>query len=46
MANPPFAGDLVNPEQLEIYDLGYNAKGKLQNKNHSFHQSTFEQKGR
>lgn len=32
MANPPFAGDLDNPEQLEIYDLGYNAKGKLQNK--------------
>ncbi len=32
MANPPFAGDLVNPEQLEIYDLGYNAKGKIQNK--------------
>jgi DNA methylase-type I restriction-modification system len=32
MANPPFAGDLDNREQLEIYDLGYNAKGKLQNK--------------
>lgn len=32
MANPPFAGDLDNSEQLEIYDLGYNAKGKLQNK--------------
>ena len=32
MANPPFAGDLDNKEQLEIYDLGYNAKGKLQNK--------------
>lgn len=26
MANPPFAGDLDNKEQLEIYDLGYNAK--------------------
>lgn len=32
MANPPFAGDLDNIEQLKIYDLGYNAKGKLQNK--------------
>ncbi|MBV7273753.1 N-6 DNA methylase [Clostridiaceae bacterium UIB06] len=32
MANPPFAGNLDNSEQLEIYDLGYNAKGKLQNK--------------
>lgn len=32
MANPPFAGDLDNKEQLEIYNLGYNAKGKLQNK--------------
>ena len=32
MANPPFAGDLDNKEQVEIYDLGYNAKGKLQNK--------------
>lgn len=32
MANPPFAGNLDNREQLEIYDLGYNAKGKLQNK--------------
>ena len=32
MANPPFAGDLDNKEQIEIYDLGYNAKGKLQNK--------------
>lgn len=32
MANPPFAGDLDNKEQLEIYDLGHNAKGKLQNK--------------
>lgn len=32
MANPPFAGDLDNKEQLEIYDLGYNVKGKLQNK--------------
>lgn len=32
MANPPFAGDLDNKEQLEIYDLGYNATGKLQNK--------------
>lgn len=32
MANPPFAGDLDNKEQIEIYDLGYNTKGKLQNK--------------
>lgn len=32
MANPPFAGDLDNKEQLEIYNLGYNTKGKLQNK--------------
>jgi len=32
MANPPFAGNLDNKEQIEIYDLGYNAKGKLQNK--------------
>lgn len=32
MANPPFAGDLDNKEQLEIYNLGFNAKGKLQNK--------------
>ncbi|SEU22481.1 type I restriction enzyme M protein [Lacrimispora sphenoides] len=32
MANPPFAGDLDNSEQLEIYDLGHNSKGKLQNK--------------
>lgn len=32
MANPPFAGDLDNKEQIEIYDLGYNARGKLQNK--------------
>lgn len=32
MANPPFAGDLDNKEQLEIYDLGHNAKGKIQNK--------------
>ncbi len=32
MANPPFAGDLDNKEQLENYDLGYNAKGKLLNK--------------
>lgn len=32
MANPPFAGDLDNKEQLEIYNLGYNAKGKLQHK--------------
>ena len=32
MANPPFAGDLDNKEQLEIYDLGHNANGKLQNK--------------
>ncbi len=32
MANPPFAGDLDNKEQLEIYELGHNVKGKLQNK--------------
>lgn len=32
MANPPFSGDLDNKEQLEIYDLGYNAKGALQKK--------------
>ncbi len=32
MANPPFAGDLDNKEQIEIYDLGHNAKGKLQKK--------------
>ncbi|MCM1468432.1 MAG: N-6 DNA methylase [Alistipes sp.] len=32
MANPPFAGDLDNKEQLEYYTLGYNEKGKLQNK--------------
>lgn len=32
MANPPFAGDLDNKEQIEIYDLGHNTKGKLQNK--------------
>lgn len=32
MANPPFAGDLDNKEQIEIYDLGHNAKGKVQNK--------------
>lgn len=32
MANPPFAGDLDNKEQLECYDLGYNANGKMQNK--------------
>ncbi len=30
MANPPFAGNLDNKEQLEIYDLGHNAKGQLQ----------------
>lgn len=32
MANPPFAGDLDNREQIEYYDLGYNANGRLQNK--------------
>lgn len=32
MANPPFAGDLDNREQIEYYTLGYNANGKLQNK--------------
>ena len=32
MANPPFAGDLDNKEQIEIYDLGRNAKGNLQKK--------------
>lgn len=32
MANPPFAGELNNKEQFELYDLGYNAKGKLQKK--------------
>lgn len=32
MANPPFAGDLDNKEQIRIYDLGHNARGKLQNK--------------
>lgn len=32
MANPPFAGDLDNKEQIEIYDLAHNSKGKLQNK--------------
>ncbi len=32
MANPPFAGDLDNKEQIENYDLGHNSKGKLQNK--------------
>ena len=32
MANPPFAGDLDNKEQFKIYELGKNAKGKLQNK--------------
>lgn len=32
MANPPFAGNLDNKEQFEMYDLGYNTKGKLQNK--------------
>lgn len=32
MANPPFAGDLDNQEQLSQYDLSLNAKGKKQNK--------------
>lgn len=32
MANPPFAGDLINKEQLKHYDLGHNSRGKLQNK--------------
>lgn len=32
MANPPFAGDLNNQEQLDQYELGKNAKGKKQNK--------------
>lgn len=32
MANPPFAGDLDNKEQLEYYTLAYNDKNKLQNK--------------
>lgn len=32
MANPPFAGDLDNEEQIRIYELGHNAKGKVQNK--------------
>lgn len=35
MANPPFAGDLDNREQIEQYDLGHklgNVKNKLQNK--------------
>lgn len=34
MANPPFAGDLDNVEQIEPYDLGHkggNPKDKLQN---------------
>lgn len=29
MSNPPFSGD--KKEHMEIYDLGYNANGKLQN---------------
>ena len=32
MANPPFAGDLDNQEQLDQYELSRNAKGKKQNK--------------
>lgn len=35
MANPPFAGDLDNKEQIEQYDLGHkggNVSEKLQNK--------------
>ena len=32
MANPPFAGDLDNQEQLDQYDLSRNAKGKKQKK--------------
>lgn len=35
MANPPFAGDLDNKEQIEQYDLGHkggNVADKLQNK--------------
>lgn len=32
MANPPFAGDLDNQEQLSQYELSLNAKGKKQNK--------------
>ena len=32
MANPPFAGDLDNKEQLDQYDLSLNAKGKKQKK--------------
>lgn len=32
MANPPFAGDLDNKEQIEQYELSYNAQHKLRNK--------------
>lgn len=32
MANPPFAGDLDNQEQLSQYELSLNAKGKKQKK--------------
>ena len=32
MANPPFAGDLDNEEQLDQYDLSIGASGKRQNK--------------
>ncbi|MCD7837897.1 MAG: N-6 DNA methylase [Clostridiales bacterium] len=32
MANPPFAGDLDNQEQLDQYDLGKNKNGKKQRK--------------
>ena len=32
MANPPFAGDLDNEEQLDQYDLSLGASGRRQNK--------------
>lgn len=32
MANPPFAGDLDNQEQLDQYELSRNVKGKKQKK--------------
>lgn len=32
MANPPFAGDLDNEEQLDQYDLSLGTSGKRQNK--------------
>lgn len=32
MANPPFAGDIKEPRLIHKYDLGFNEKGKPQNK--------------